>query len=302
MSERPSFREELISQIPALHLLMAMGYTYLTPAEADAQRENSRRYVLLTGILEPWLHAHNRVTYKGQDIPFSEANIRQAIQTLTNEPLTPGLIPANKAVYELLTLGTSLKQTIEGDSKSFSLHYIDWQHPEHNVYHVTDEYVVEKPGTHETRRPDIVLFVNGIPLVVIECKRPDLQTESGKAFEEAVSQMIRNQRADEIPNLFLYSQLLLAVSVNDAYYATTATEKSFWAQWKEEGEEERDWKSRLQELINRPLSELEKQHLYGWRKYSAWIRKYFDGLSHPSSVPGSENHCSGEEAGLPPEG
>ena len=69
----------------------------------------------------------------------------------------------NERLYELLTLGTSLTQTIDGDRKSYSLHYIDWQHPERNVYHVTDEFAVEKRGSHSTRRPDIVLFVNGIP-------------------------------------------------------------------------------------------------------------------------------------------
>jgi type I restriction enzyme R subunit len=275
VSQLASFREELISQIPALQLLMAMGYTYLTPDEADALRGSNRRNVILIGVLEPWLREHNCVTYKGAEYPFSEANLRQAIQALTDEPLTPGLIPANETIYDLLTLGTSLRQTVEGDAKSYSLHYIDWRHPERNVYHITDEYVVERTGSHETRRPDIVLFVNGIPLVVIECKRPDLETESGKAFEEAVSQMIRNQGTDEIPHLFVYSQLLFAVSVNDAHYGTTCTPKQFWTVWKEE-DSKGALQSRVSELINLPLDGDEKKHLYGWRKYAHWIRRHFD--------------------------
>ncbi len=60
-------------------------------------------------------------------------------------------------------------------------------------------------GIHETRRPDIVLFVNGIPLAVIECKRPDAED----AVEIGISQQLRNQRRDEIPHLFIFSQLLL---------------------------------------------------------------------------------------------
>jgi len=270
MTKPPSFREELISQIPAVRLLIAMGYQYLTPEAALALRGGKKNQVILTEVLEPWLREHNQITFKGQTYSFSEANIRRAVETLRDEPYQ-GLIPTSERVYELLTLGTSLRQTIDGDTKSFSLHYIDWQHPERNVYHVTEEFAVERRGSHETRRLDIVCFVNGIPLVVIECKRPDLETESGKAFEEAVSQMLRNQRDDEIPHLFAYAQLLLALSVNDAYYGTAGTPKRFWSLWKEPLEEEA-----LHPAANRPLNEAQKVRLYAWRKYADWVRKYFD--------------------------
>ena len=270
MSHPPSFKEELSSQIPAVRLLKAMGYQYLTPEEALALRGGRKNRVILEGVLEPWLESHNQITFKGEAYAFSASNIRRAIEKLVNEPYQ-GLIPTNEHVYDLLTLGTSLQQTIDGDQKSFSLHYIDWKHPERNVYHVTEEFSVEKRGSHETRRPDIVCFVNGIPLVVIECKRPDLKTEKQKAFEEAVSQMLRNQQDDEIPNLFVYSQLLMAISVNDAAYATTGTPKKYWSLWKENLD-----RGRLQTLINVSLDATEKQRLYNWRKYAQWVRKTFD--------------------------
>jgi type I restriction enzyme R subunit len=279
MSQTPSFREELISQIPVLRLLMAMGYQYLTPEEALALRGGKKGNVILEGVLEPWLKAHNQITFKGQTCDFSQANIHQAIETLRDEPLVAGLLPTNERVYELLTLGTSLKQTIDGDSKSFSLHYIDWEHPENNVYHVTDEFPVEKPGSYDSRYPDIVLFVNGIPLVVIECKRPDLEKESGKAVEEAISQMLRNQRADEIPNLFVYSQLLLAVSVNDALFATTCTSKKYWSVWREQANGvPADIDPEVHPLINQPLGAAEKDRLYNWRDGAYWVRRHFEEL------------------------
>jgi len=307
MTQPPSFREELISQIPALQLLTAMGYEYLTPDEALALRGGKRGNVILEGILEPWLKAHNRVPFKGQTYPFSEANIRQAVETLTREPYD-GLVRTNERVYELLTLGTSLKQTIHGDTKSFSLRYIDWQHPQRNVYHVSDEFSVEKRGSHETRRPDVVLFVNGIPLVVVECKRPDLKTESGKAFEEAVSQMLRNQRDVEIPRLFVYSQLLLAVSVNDAYFATTGTPKRFWAIWREQENgrpADAEINADVHQLINQPLTEGEKERLYGWRKYAGYIRRYFDEMEpepplNPPQEGGGERLSQGDGGGHSP--
>ena len=197
------FREELISQIPASRLLMALGYAYLTPDEALAQRGGQTRNVILTDVLEGWLRTHNRIDYKGGSYEFSEANLREALRRLTDITLNDGLVRTNEQVYELLTLGTSLEQIINGDRRSFSLRYIDWQHPENNVYHVTEEYTVERRKSHQTRRPDIVCFVNGIPLVVIECKRPDLQTpKGGLPYEEAVSQMLRNQRDENIPHLF----------------------------------------------------------------------------------------------------
>jgi type I restriction enzyme R subunit len=86
-----------------------------------------------------------------------------------------GLLPENQRMTELLTNPPSFEQTIEGNRRSFTMNYIDWAHPENNVYHVTDEFSVQRRAHNDTRRPDIVLFVNGIPLVVIECKRPDLK-------------------------------------------------------------------------------------------------------------------------------
>ncbi|MBN1430699.1 MAG: type I restriction endonuclease subunit R [Anaerolineae bacterium] len=185
----PSYREELISQIPALQLLMAMGWQYLTPAEALERRGGKKGAVVLTGVLEPWLAEHNSITHKGQHYAFSEANIREALRRLVDQPYD-GLLPANERVYELLTLGISLPQTISGDSRSYSLRYIDWADPRNNVYQVADEFIVERSRSHLTRRPDIVLFVNGIPLAVVECKRPDLDKGGQKAVDEAISQML----------------------------------------------------------------------------------------------------------------
>ncbi len=269
----PSYLEELISQIPALQLLMNMGYRYLTPDEAFISRLAKQRNVLLEGILEPWLRQHNRIQLRGQTHDFSDANIALALRALKAES-NEGLVRTNEKLYELLTLGTSLEQTIDGDRKSFTLHYIDWKNPANNVYHVTDEFSVERAASYDTRRPDIVVFVNGIPLVVIECKRPDLDKGGEKAVAEAVSQMLRNQRGDEIPHLFTYAQLLLAVSKNDALYATVGTHGKFWAVWREETDVEPD----VHALVNRPLNTAQKDRLYAHRDQANAVRAYFDGL------------------------
>jgi type I restriction enzyme R subunit len=278
MAQAPSFKEELVSQIPAARLLMALGYRYLPPGEALALRGGNKDHVLLEEVLRPWLRAHNRVTYKGRAYPFEEANVRRAVDALRDEALEGlgGLVLTNQRIYEMLTLGTSLRQTIEGDTKSFTLHYIDWQHPERNVYHVTEEFSVEKRGSHDTRRPDLALFVNGIPLVVFECKRPDLESRgssSERAVDQAISQMVRNQREDEIPRLFAYAQLLMATSVNEALFATTGSPRPFWALWREELDEEA-----LHRAVNKRLTPQEKEKLYAWRRQAHAVRRYFDAL------------------------
>ncbi len=91
----------------------------------------------------------------------------------------------------------ALQQTIEGDSKSFTLNYIDWRNPMRNSFHVTAEFSVERSRRTEMVRSDLVLFVNGIPFCVIECKAP------GVAVDQAISQSIRNQNDDYIPKLFI---------------------------------------------------------------------------------------------------
>lgn len=268
------FREELISQIPALQLLMAMGYTYLTPEEALAKRGGKFGRVILEDVLTDWLRTHNQIHYQGQTYAFSEANIQAAVRALTDEPFD-GLLQTNAKIYERLTLGLSLPQTIAGDTRSFTLNYIDWHTPENNVYHVTDEFTVQRTRSDDTRRPDMVVFVNGLPLIVIECKRPDLEKPGAeKAVVEAISQMLRNQREDEIPQLFVYSQLLLALSVNEAFYGTTYTQRKFWSVWREEANLE----APLGALINQPLSEAQTRALYAHREGAEAIWHYFEEL------------------------
>ena len=130
---------------------------------------------------------------------------------------------------------------------------------------MTEEFAVERSGSHETRRPDIVLFVNGIPLVVIECKRPDMKDPIG----QAISQQIRNQQQDQIPRLFFYAQLLLAVSKNEAKYATVGTPPKFWSVWKENfSQSDAD---DLNKRVNLPLSESQIDRTFASREF--WIRE-----------------------------
>ncbi|OGS24827.1 MAG: restriction endonuclease subunit R [Elusimicrobia bacterium RIFOXYB2_FULL_50_12] len=256
MMDIPSFKEDHISQIPALQLLVNLGYAYLTPDEALIARGGKTSNVILETILEKQLRQINKIAYKGSEYPFSNANITNAILTLKNIPFD-GLIRTNEKIYDLLSLGKSFEETILGNTKSFDLKFVDWDDISNNVFHVSEEFEVMQSDGKMHRRPDIVLFVNGIPFAVIECKRPDIK----EPIKESVSQHLRNQTDEFIPGLFIYSQMLVAVSKNEAKYATAGTAEKFWAVWKEKGLNE----GVLKDIINKPIPEDHKAKIFSSR-------------------------------------
>ena len=218
--------EKHLSQIPAAAALMGLGFGFLDPEAALGERGGRESNVILERVLRERLKALNSIWYKGRSFLFSEENISSAVERIKSYQYD-GLVRTNEQIYDLLSLGTSLEQTIEGDTKSFNLNYIDWKNPERNVFHVVPEFSVERKGRLDTARPDLVLFVNGIPFCVIECKAPTVEIDQG------ISQSIRNQREDYIPGLFVYVQMVLSVNKNAVKYATVGTPKKFWSIWKE---------------------------------------------------------------------
>lgn len=238
--DKDAYLEINASQRPALALFEAMGYTYISPADCDRQR-GSRYHVLLRDILRGQLRRLNRYVYAGAENEFSAANIERAMEDL-DEPLTDGLVRTSEKIYDALLLGKSYPETV-GDGKmlSFNLRYIDWDNPQNNVFHVTEEFAVDSRDRQHNARPDIVLFINGIPFAVIECKAPHIPVD------EAVGQMIRNQQAAYIPQLFKFAQLVVATNKNAVKYATVGTPKKFWSVWKEQDDE---WlQTRLSALV-----------------------------------------------------
>ena len=281
--ETPSFKEDHISQIPALQLLQNLGYTYLSPDEALALRGNKTTNVLLDGILRDQLETINspRVS-SSRTTFFSDANIENGIQALKDLPMNEGYIAACETAYNLITLGKALEQTVDGDKKSFTLQYIDWQNIGNNVFHVTEEYNVMRSTSKEHYRPDLVLFVNGIPLCIIECKRPDIKAP----LTQAISQQLRSQQEDGIRALYVYAQTLLCISCNEGKYATNGTRDKFWAHWEEKfssDEERLLYLDKLTTLRNTPLSPAQKDKLFGDR--FRYVRYYFDSLEQKAILP-----------------
>lgn len=248
---RISFKEDDISKKPALELLQKLGYTYISPDEALAMRGGKTSNVLLEEVLRKQLRELNSIKIGNhKEARFSEQNIENGVIAMRNVPMEGGYLSGNEAIYNMLTLGKAFEQSIDGDKKNYTMQYIDWNEPQNNVYHVTEEFAVTRTGIADTYRPDIVLFVNGIPLVVIECKRPDVKG----AEEQAISQHLRNQQDDGIRGLYVYSALLLAVGNSFGSYGTTGAAANFWCKWHEmfnSNEEELNYKKKLLEIVNK---------------------------------------------------
>lgn len=242
-----NYSENNDSQKPAINLLRKLGWIYITPEETIKQRGGLLSNVILEDVLAERLNAINSFEYKEKEYPFSHSNIQSAINVLKNIP-EESLVKTNENIHDLLTLGKSFNETIQGDRKAYTMKYIDWENPENNAYHITDEFVVE--GVKEKRRPDIVLFINGIPFVVIENKRRD----KNASVIEGISQHIRNQKREEgIPKLYHYAKLLIAVQPNEVKYGAVGTPEKFWAVWKEDNEKE------VQKIINSTKNGIKKE-------------------------------------------
>ncbi len=220
--------EKYQSQIPALQMLIALGFRPLSQSECLRLRGGRLRSVVLDDVLADQLLKINRYSYRGREYPFDLEDAHEAMRRLKPTPdRVKGLIATNQEVYDSLILGTTITKTIDGDSKSFSFRYVDWENPGNNQFHVAAEVSVERTGTTQTKRCDIVAFVNGIPFVVIENKRP---TES---LKKATSQLIGYQSDDNVPHLFHFAQMLMTMNRQEAHFATVGTPAKFWQGWKD---------------------------------------------------------------------
>lgn len=229
------YLEDNISKYPAIELLCKLGFEYISPEDCMSQR-GTLYDVLLKDILRKQLNAINQFEFGGIIYKFTADNVEKTIKDL-DEPLTDGLVRTSEKIYNALMLGKSyLEKLADGTSKSFNLKYIDWEHPENNVYHVTEEFSCDSWDKQKNARPDIVVFVNGIPFAVIECKASTISED------QAVEQMIRNQGKDYIPQLFKYAQIVVATNKNAVKYATCGTGKNFWSVWREE---QTEWQDKL---------------------------------------------------------
>lgn len=231
-NERPECQDRLIQ------FLINMGYDYVSRSEAESKRKN------LSSVLfeDELIRFLNRQTYKYNDyeLHFTGESISKAVKAL-DASLLQGLSMASKEIYNLLTLGISLEESITIDRdvpvrQSFDLNYIDFDNPNNNIWQVTEEFSVQRTDGTSFARPDVVLMLNGIPFAVIECKKSSVDVNEG------VVQNVRNMKPEYIPHLFKYAQIVMAMNPHKVLYGTGGTGADYFVEWREDDAE---WQSEI---------------------------------------------------------
>ena len=208
---------------PAIELLEKLGYTYVPPETLDAERDSLRDVVLVARLeaalrrLNPWL---------------SDDNLHKAVRAITSVQAT-SLIEANEALHTALSFGIALEQDLGDGRKNQQVRFFDFDNPANNDFVVTRQFKVKGARKHVI--PDVVCFVNGIPLAIIEAKSPTL----GDGWKhEALDQFDRYQELSDkyaelgAPRFFHTMQFHIATCGQDAVYGTVATPARFYLRWK----------------------------------------------------------------------
>lgn len=274
MQSSPKFQEEYTAKIPALALLNNLGWRFISPEEALIARAGKLDAVVLREELKAQL-SKRTFLFAGKEHILSEKTIDQLISEVCSPALNEGLLNANERTYNHLLYGISVTELVDGKKANPTIPLIDWQNPQHNSFVFTEEFSVTRSGGVDTRRPDIVCFVNGIPLAVIEAKRPNSHANKSPTIDEGISQSLRNQRNDEIPHLYVYSQLLLSINGADGKYGTCGTSLKFWSSWREEEMTELESLA----LKNRKLAPHEVEAIFSYRSKGdlQWYQTLIEG-------------------------
>lgn len=211
-----------LAEEPAADLLERLGYTFVPADELDAERASQSEPLLIGRLqaalrrLNPWI---------------DDVNVQNAVQHISHVAAT-GLIDANEKVHTALVYNISLPQDLGHGLQGQTVRYLDFETPTNNELVFTRQYRVQ--GGKKTIIPDLVVFVNGIPIGVIECKSPTIRAP----LDEGVKQMTRYQELTDgfrnlgAPRLFHTAQILVSTCGEAAKYATTATPGRFWGYWK----------------------------------------------------------------------
>ena len=218
---KPKFNEDTLSEQPAIEQLKRLKYDYIHGDELDPELKDkcervSRREVVLVGRLKKKLAEINP--------HLTEESIDKAIRRVTHIK-AEGLMEANQKFHQELVAGISIDQDIGARRQKQTVQFIDFEDPENNEFLVVNQLSVK--GPQETARPDMVVFINGIPLVVIECKSP-VAKQTG--ISRAIRQLKRYQK--EIPLLFHTNQICIGLNLFGARYGTILAGEEFYHEWK----------------------------------------------------------------------
>ncbi|MEC2072482.1 type I restriction endonuclease subunit R [Alkalihalophilus marmarensis] len=217
MTSTSDWNEKKLVEDRLIEQLQGMGYEYLHGPALDVERETASDVILrarLLGAIErlnPWI---------------SEENSRKVMRSILHIEAT-NLMEANEAFYEMLVNYISVQQDLGKGKKNQTVKLIDFDDPDNNEYLVVDQFSIT--NARGTIRPDLMVFVNGLPLVVIECKSPMLNIH--EQIGQGVKQLRRYQEEQE--RLFHYNQFMVATSNDRARVGTIGAKAQHYGLWKD---------------------------------------------------------------------
>jgi type I restriction enzyme R subunit len=184
--------------------------------DGEAPERDSYRQVLLLGRLRQAIALLN----PSVPAPAREDAVRQVMDLGT-----PVLLAANRQFHRLLVGGVPVQYQQDGETRGDFVRLVDWTDPQRNEWLAVNQFSVT--GAHHTRRPDIVLFVNGLPLVLIELKNPaDLNADVWKAFQQ-----IQTYKA-QIPDTFQTNEVLVISDGSSALLGSLSADSERFMAWR----------------------------------------------------------------------
>ncbi len=235
MSGGPEF--ENVEQ-PFLDQLASMGWKLVT-GSVDFPSVTGRETFREVRIHDDLAKALRRINLRDGKPWLDEARISQAIGAL-DRIAHPRLMEANQAATKLLLEGVKVEGVRGWDGgRQQSVQFIDWEHPDKNTFTAVSQFKVECPGGKGSIRPDITLFINGIPVVVVECKSPTVSEPMASAIDQLRRYHNARKDAGEVDDtegaerLFHTSQFLVATSFDEARVGTIGADTVHYLEWKD---------------------------------------------------------------------
>jgi len=172
----------------------------------------------------------------------------------------PSLLSANRAFHKLLVGGVPVQYQKDGETRGDFVRLIDWAHPEKNEWWAINQFTIK--GPHKTRRPDIILFINGLPLVLLELKNPaDENANIWKAFDQIETYK------EQIPDVFQYNEVLVISDGTDALMGSLSANAERFMAWRTIDGVNLDPLGQFQELQTLVRGVLSPQYLLDYIRY-----------------------------------
>jgi len=197
-----------------------VGYQVLSgpeiaPDGERPERQDYRQVILIDRLRQA-------VARLNPDIP--PAAREEAIKQVQDLGV-PVQMAANQRFHRLLVTGVPVQYQKDGDTRGDFVRLIDWEHADQNDYAAVNQFAIR--GPHHSRRPDVILFVNGLPLVLFELKNPaDEQADIWRAFDQ-----IQTYKA-QIPEVFVYNEILIIADGTEARLGSLSADTERFMQWR----------------------------------------------------------------------